>query len=149
MILNWQSMILKKPRAWRTRISLAALLLISSVSLSSCKHGGPLVDICIVDEKREGFQCVSYKDKEYYLPFLRGSHLLCSSPYDTEDFLKACKKGQVLIVTLCSYDLENKDFKCKDKKGQEFHISSKQAENYACFTSQHRKRIIERCGEED
>jgi hypothetical protein len=118
--------------------------LISSVGLSNCASG-PKVNVCIVDSKNDGYQCVNYKKKEYFLTFPEQLDLVCASPYDTEAFLKACKAGSVLTVTLCSYQIESGQFQCQDPLGKTFLLDVDKADNYLCLSAQHRKRVIERC----
>jgi hypothetical protein len=98
----------------------------------------------VVDSKNHAFQCAESDDKRFTIPFEQGKKLECLSPYDTEDFLKACKKGYVIEVKLCKFYV-GEEFICKDVDGSSSSITSEEAENYFCLTAQHRKRVIERC----
>jgi hypothetical protein len=98
---------------------------------------------CVVDNTSSGYQCV-YKKKEYFVPFSQSESLQCASPDDTESFLKACKKGQVLKVTLCHYFAPN-GFECESPLGVKSIIPVEAANNYFCLSSKDMKRVQERC----
>jgi hypothetical protein len=73
-----------------------------------------------------------------------GKKLQCASPEDTEYFFKACKRGEVVEVTQCSFQ-EGNQFICKDVMGEINSVNIAEMDNYFCVTPQHRKRVIDRC----
>jgi hypothetical protein len=126
-------------------VTLLGLVLISFVSFSSCKTG-PKVSACIVDYKNNKFQCMHYKNGPFEMSFQEGHELLCSSPDDTNEFLKSCKIGpKPAEVTLCSYRREWSDFRCVEPDGDSFSLVVEAAENYFCLSPRDLKRVIERC----
>ncbi len=113
------------------------------VLASSCAHG-LRTTVCIVDYNNSGFQCSGEKKKlAYFLAFEKGKDLLCYSPTDTENFVKACKDHIILPVTSCSYS--NGAFLCIDPSKGSFYISPLQASNYFCLSPRDHSRLIERC----
>ena len=120
------------------------LLSLSSIlfaSLVSCK--GARVTVCVVDAPNSLFQCSDDK-KQFSKTLEEGRNLKCSSPAETESFLKACKQGKVLDMTLCTYQ-HSIEFSCIDPQKNEQMVSLDDVDNYFCVTDQHKKRIIERC----
>ena len=113
------------------------------VSLIGCPKG-PLVDICIVDSKQYTFDCANMKDK-WKMSFPEGSKLMCSSPFDTQQFLLNCHKGKIIEIPVCQYSIEKERFECKDIDGMEFIVSILEADNYTCLSESHKQRIINRC----
>ncbi len=109
---------------------------------SSCAHGGPDVTGCVVDSASLGFQCANSKTK-YYITFEQGKDLLCASPSDIEDFLKACKDKKVILITLCRFDTPL--FTCTKSPGEQFQDVPEHMDNYFCLSQKDRKRVIERC----
>ena len=102
---------------------------------------GPKVRVCMVDAKNLGYQCVDSKNRKSFRPL--DEDVGCSSPYDTEAFLKACKDGEILPITVCRYHYPH--FYCEEPGGGQYFITVNAADNYACVSDQHRKRIQERC----
>ena len=121
---------------------LLAAWLTSFAIFSSCA-GGPRVTACVVDASSGGFQCVDYKKKETFIPFESGQSLGCSSPYETEAFMKACKEGKVIVVDVCSYNTGR--FQCLAKSGDNYDLALSKADNYFCLSSHDKLRVIERC----
>jgi hypothetical protein len=140
LLINWT---LPKP------LKRGALLLagwwILSVSLASCQKPEIQVTVCLVDPPSYGFQCSENGTKEYFLPLKDGKDLECMAPDDAEYFLKACKRGEVVEVTQCKWNLGNQ-FLCEDVMGERFPMYIDELNNYFCMSAQHRKRVIERCG---
>lgn len=122
-----------------------AAWLILSASLVSCGHGGPKVDVCIVDVQSKGYQCADANQKGYFVRFDDSHDLGCASPGETESFLKACKEKKVLPVTLCSYSIKEAYFRCIEPNGNQYPLALLDSDNYVCLSSLHRKRVIERC----
>jgi hypothetical protein len=92
------------------------------------------------------FEC-STGDVESTVP-INDAHkdLGCTSPKDTEDFLNACKRGEIINVTACYYDgNETQLFLCTDVLGRSFFQTIPEIDNFFCLTDQHRDRIKERC----
>lgn len=126
---------------YKLRVSLPIFLSL----LVSCAHG-VVITVCVVDSQNKGFQCVKQDQKDgYFLPFEKGSDLLCASPSDTEDFMKACKQHNVINITLCSINGES--FLCKGPGTMDmpYPISQLAGDNFVCLNPQDRKRVIERC----
>jgi len=73
-----------------------------------------------------------------------GQDLGCNSPQDTEHFLKACKRGEILKLTECHYEKEDQ-FLCTDILGKSYFLNLLEMNNFFCVTAAHRFRIIERC----
>ena len=109
--------------------------------LSACVHGVQTT-VCIVDAVSHGFQCAN-KDDSSFIKFEDGKKLLCTSPEDTEAFMKACKNHKLLEVTVCRFDIST--FLCMSPQGNETHLLPAQADNYFCLSIKDRKRLIERC----
>jgi hypothetical protein len=126
---------------------LLAVFLVVFQSFSSCTHPKLAIDACVVDSLHLAYECVDFMDEAIHLPFDAPNDLSCSSPQESEGFLKACKVGQVKEMPLCSYRNDAKDFRCTQGKEMEFLLSIDQVDNYLCFSSQHRKRILERCNQ--
>jgi hypothetical protein len=99
---------------------------------------------CVVDSEGRIFACVK-KNERSEIAFKDGAHLLCSSPEDTESFMKACKRGQIIEVALCSYKIESDSFFCTLSNQQAYERSVDQTNNYFCVSANDRKRILERC----
>jgi hypothetical protein len=96
----------------------------------------------VVDAKANGYQCV-YKKKEFFLPVEKSGDLKCASPWDTEEYLKACKKGNVLLVTLCGY--VKGEFECVSPHGGKVMLPITAVENFFCLSEKDRNRIQHRC----
>ncbi len=111
--------------------------------VNNCAHG-VRTQICVVDTVNLGFQCVSDDHKTgFYLPFDKGTDLLCASPAQTESFLKACKEHHPIDITLCSY--RDASFLCTNSTGERIIIPPHEADNYFCLTPRDRARVLERC----
>lgn len=123
------------------------ILFLLFVILSSCASGGPKVTVCIVDAPNSGFQCVDHDGNENFVALRDGSRLACSSPDESEQFLKACKNGIVKKITACRYQIEQAIFRCKKPDQSEYDLLIRQADNYVCMTDRDIRRIIERCGQ--
>lgn len=121
----------------------ASLMLFQSFSCST--YPNLAIDVCVVDSVHLGYQCVDFMDETIQVPFDTPYQLSCSSPEESEIFLKACKIGQVKEISLCSYQKHEKDFRCIRGKAMDFRLSIDQVDNYLCFSDQHRNRILERC----
>lgn len=93
-----------------------------------------------------GFQCATSKEKQF-IQLKDGKDLMCISPDDFEQFLKACKKDhRVLAVTVCKFfELDPVMFTCAPPDGQSFPMSIDQVDNYFCVSPSDRRRIEERC----
>lgn len=78
------------------------------------------------------------------MPFEKGYNLECASPEDTEYFLNACKRGEVVEVTQCRYK-DPFNFLCKDVLDKYMETPMKEMDGYFCMTPQHRERVISRC----
>ena len=115
-------------------------LLILSASLVSCGTGLK-VTACVVDAAHESFRCTHGSSKTT-VPLVQGEALLCASPIDTENFLKACKEKQILDITLCQY--EGAEFTCK-LDGVVTEISVADADNYFCLSALDFSRLKQRC----
>lgn len=114
--------------------------------LVDCAGGGPKVDICVVDAASHGYQCVDYPESEHFVPFSDPRDLGCTSPADTEAFLKACKDKKILLVPVCKYSPQWDDFYCLRPDGHgQFHLPLKDSDKFVCLSEIHRKRIYERC----
>lgn len=118
------------------------LLLVPFALLSNGCKNGPVITGCVVDSKLSGYQCV-YKKKEFFTPFEKSGDLKCASPLDTEEYLKACKKGNVLIVTLCSF--VKGEFECVSPIGGKVTVPASEVDNYFCLGEKDRNRIQHRC----
>jgi hypothetical protein len=62
-----------------------------------------------------------------------------------ESFLKECKQGRVIEVTLCSFDPDKGAFLCSISGGAPVQLPVEQADNYYCMSSKDFKRVKERC----
>lgn len=113
-------------------------------SSASCKSTGARITVCAVDVANSAFQCSDNGERQFEMPFEKGYNLECSSPEDTEYFLKACKRGEIVEVTECRYKDEEKFF-CVDVTNQSFDMPISLMDNYFCLTPQNRKRVIDRC----
>lgn len=111
---------------------------------NGCSPSGPAVTLCIVDASNHGFQCADQKNK-FFMPFEKSLSMVCASPFDTEEALKACKAGYILPITLCSLHLESIDFLCVEPSGNQKYIAISDADNYVCMNNEDRKRLLERC----
>ena len=120
-----------------------AAWLILFVSLASCKHGAK-VTACVTDVNNLAFQCSENGERQFSIAFEQGYSLECTSPEDTEYFLKACKKGEFVEVTQCRYK-DASSFLCVDVTNQSLEIPMQLMDNYFCLSSQHRSRVIDRC----
>jgi hypothetical protein len=124
---------------------LRKVLPILLVLLSSCYHGLKVTG-CIVDTLDSGFQCFKPGSKDgYYLSFEAGAALTCSSPADTEAFLKSCNKLPLYVPTLCSFDPHSNGFLCTSRNGVVTLIALDKASNFYCLSVQDRGRLIDRC----
>ena len=119
-----------------------SLLVISL--LINCAKSGPSITGCAVNVAQQGFNCVS-GSKKFNLTYAQGINLNCISPYDAEDFFKACKGGTVLPVTQCSVNLKAGGFLCTKPDASTYYMAFNVADNYFCVSAQDEKRIIERC----
>lgn len=115
------------------------------IASSGCTSKGPKVTVCIVDVKHDGFQCVQYPNTRYFLPAKDGKNLLCASPAEIEDAIKACEKHQILQITLCKLKSDLDGFTCKNPQGHESNLPWGDSDNYGCMTQKDFKRILERC----
>jgi hypothetical protein len=102
------------------------------------------VTACVVDAQYQMFQCSENGEREFSIPFEKGYLLECASPEDTEYFLKACKRGEIVEVTECRYK-DPSFFYCTDVTGEGFDLPVMLADKYFCMTPQHKKRVIDRC----
>jgi hypothetical protein len=136
-LTNWIKQTLLKKKG----LQLAAWWILS-VSLVSCKHGAKIV-ACVTDVQSMSFQC-SDGEIEFSYPFEDRPDLECASPSDTEYFMNACKRGEIVQVTQCKYE-DSIRFLCRDAVGRVFDIPVEEANNYFCLTPQHRNRVYERC----
>lgn len=101
----------------------------------------------MVDSVNSGFQCYNEKNKDgFYVSFYDGRTLLCTSPYEMEDVLKACKQGLPLpSVLYCAYSPDKSGFICPAEGGVQGVFPPNQMENYYCMSKQDIKRVMERC----
>lgn len=120
---------MKKEQLQKTSLILCALLV-------SCAHGHE--SVYVVDSANGGFE-----GESEFVSFDDGTDLLCSSPSDTEELLKACKEQRVIVVTLCSYLKPN--FLCTDPSGKQFRLITSDADNYVCLSPTDHRRLLERC----
>lgn len=111
----------------------------------ACSAKGIRATVCIVDAKSLGFQCnFNGEKKGYFVPFEQGGDLMCSSPEETEDFLKACKQDhKILDIVMCSW--VSGSFLCMSKVAQAYTMSPEKVDNYFCLGHQDFKRLGERC----
>lgn len=118
------------------------LLLFSALFLASCGHSGPLITACVVDAKNEGFQCAQ-KDKKFFIKFEDGTNLICVSPTDIEQLLKACKQHKIIQTTECKWTEAR--FLCVDPDGNHHQEIPDLIDNYFCVSEKDKRRILERC----
>jgi hypothetical protein len=130
----------------RSRNSLQLVLWLSLfvTSSSSCAHG-PKVQGCVVDHKRQTFDCEGVGGNQITLPLSKGTDLYCFSPQDFEQFMKACKQGIVKRFPTCQYTPTKSKFTCKGENNSLFDLSTEKVDNYFCVNHRDRNRIEERC----
>ena len=148
MISKNKSISFRQPKHSKTSYPLfkALLILFISFSLFACASLGPAITACTVDVDKNGFDCVTYPSKKSFIAFSLGLDLLCASPEDTEDFLKACKEqNQILPITYCQLSIFEKYFTCTDPNGETSELPVKDADNYFCVSELNLKRIKQRC----
>lgn len=134
-----------------TRLKQLSLSLLLFALFSSCAHveekyidAGPVVTACVVDLPNDGFECIkTEEEKGALVSFSNAPDLICTSPKDLEDSLKACKRGVFLPVKVCT--VSKGAVSCNDTIGAPFSIELKAMDNYMCFNAQDRKRIFDRC----
>ncbi len=119
------------------------LMFISIVGFGCPASFGPAVTVCVLDSAKKGYQCVYFPKAKSFVTFDGNRNLRCISPEESENALKACRKKQVLPVTLCAYSAS--DFLCTSPDGAQAHRSAESLENYVCISEQDRLRILERC----
>lgn len=108
-----------------------------------CAKGANIV-ACVVDSASHGFQCSENGERQFFLTLDSGKDLQCTSPAEIEIFLKACKQGTVVEVSLCRFQIEDQ-YICKDPLGKESSLHFGEMDNYFCLSEQHRQRVIDRC----
>ena len=100
-----------------------------------------------MDVTSQGFEC-AYKKQSRFLTYEQGADLICASPQDTELFLKACKKGIYLPITVCSVDIVDINFpkgECTEISGKITYSPINDLENWVCLSPQDKERLLERC----
>ena len=151
MILKNQLMSWKLPkmlmRNWAPLSLWLGLFVISVLLLQSCNKSGPAITGCVVDIQNKGFQCLKYPKTKFFLPFGLGLDLGCSSPQDTEEFLKACERHQIIEIPECHLTALEDHFECIDGN-EKFSLELEEADNYFCVNELNRRRIIDRCSEQ-
>jgi hypothetical protein len=86
---------------------------------------GPAITVCVTDVKDKGFQCVTYPNTRFFLPFASGSSLKCLSPSDAESALKDCNLKNPMTL--------------------EWAVPSPDVDNYVCISDNDRSRLMDRC----
>lgn len=126
------------------KLQLARLAIFFVLLANGCASGLKAT-VCLVDSANAGFQCAYNGDAAhgYFLPLEKGADLLCASPEDTEDFIKACKNHQILPIPLCSLNMPG--FLCTTPSSDHYYLSLPQLDNFVCLSSIDRKRLIQRC----
>jgi hypothetical protein len=71
---------------------------------------GPHVVSCIVDRSDGGYQCASIDRAPSFVAFKDADDLRCVSPSQLEQFLKACKKKEVVELNFCSQECVDNSF---------------------------------------
>lgn len=121
-----------------TNMMRAAVFWMFLNALTSCAHG-PQVSVCVTDFASDSYLCVDQEDKEYSVPFEKGTDFLCMLPQDLETMLVACKKDHVILeVPLCQ--ISDNEIGCKYGSNR-----SDVTGNLICFSPKDRRRILERC----
>lgn len=111
----------------------------------SCASPGPKVTVCVVSAQSEVYDCIDGNNTKTQVPFSQDPGLICSSPHDLEEALKACKAGNILTVTSCTLKYANSEFLCVQPNGSQFFLLYPDAENYVCLSGQDKQRLLERC----
>lgn len=105
---------------------------------------GPIVTSCVVDMKNGGYQCGRIDQADpFFLSFSDAATMVCVSPMDLEDSLKACKKGEVLIVPLCT--ISNRLVACQDIEAKPVVKDLTEMDNFWCLNQVDRNRLLQRC----
>jgi hypothetical protein len=123
---------------------LVGWLVLYAVFVSACKNEPP-VTACVVDAPNRGFQCSENGTKDLFVPLEQGQILKCLSPWDTEYFLKACKRGEIVEQTECSYVEDLDRFQCVDVLGKIYFLDIMEADNYFCLSPKDKRRVREKC----
>lgn len=74
-------------------IMLAAIFCFLGASASSCASPGPLIDVCVSDPARVGFECRDKKQQPYFLPYEKSENYIAIPPNDFETLVNYCKKN--------------------------------------------------------
>lgn len=125
----------------------------SALILSSgCGHFGPDITGCRfmngVNDQTSFFRCVKHGQKAWSWNLVQGHGLMCTTPFEFENFLKACKKKVVLDVTTCLLNQDNSVFNCQvPNGGPNYQQSFMEANNDFCVSPLDLGRIKQRCGQ--